>query len=197
VKVLSSPSLVVLENKTATLQVGDAIPITTRQSQSVENNNAPLINQVEFRDTGIILNVTPRIGQNDAVTMEIEQEISSVTAAGNTLTPTISKRKVASSISVVSGQTVLLAGLIAEKSEKGRSGIPFLGRIPVLGDLFSDTNNGAGRTELVVFIRPVVIRSGEDAQSVAQEFRSRMQMVGIQQPGSPRPRAFKPLVDKN
>jgi len=66
---------------------------------------------------------------------------------------------------VVSGQTVLLAGLISEKQQNGRSGIPILGRIPVLGDLVSQTDNGSARTELVVFIRPVVIRSGEDARS--------------------------------
>jgi general secretion pathway protein D len=133
VQVLSSPSLVVLENQTATLQVGDAVPITTRQAQSIENPAAPLLNQIEFRDTGIILSVTPRIGQNDAVTMQIEQEISSVTSAADTLTPTISKRKVASAISVVSGQTVLLAGLISEKRQKGRGGIPVLGQVPGLG----------------------------------------------------------------
>ena len=179
VQVLSSPSLVVLENQTATLQVGDAVPITTRQAQSIENPAAPLLNQIEFRDTGIILSVTPRIGQNDAVTMQIEQEISSVTSAADTLTPTISKRKVASAISVVSGQTVLLAGLISEKRQKGRGGIPVLGQLPGLGALFSSTNNTAGKTELVVFIRPVVIRNGEDARTVAEEFRSRLRTVGV------------------
>ena len=182
VKVLSSPSLVVVENKTATLQVGDAIPITTRQAQSVEIANAPLVSQVEFRDTGIILNVTPRIGQNDAVTMQIEQEISSVVRAGDTLTPTISKRKVASNISVVSGQTVLLAGLISDKSQRGRSGLPGVGRMPIIGDLLSQTENSSARTELVVFIRPVVVRNSEDAQTVAEEFRSRLQTSGFERP---------------
>lgn len=189
VKILSSPSLVVLENQTATLQVGDAIPISTRQAQSVELANAPVINQIEFRDTGIILNVTPRIGQNDAVTMNIDQEISSVTRAGDTLTPTISKRKVSSAISVVSGQTVLLAGLISEKSESGKSGLPGLSRVPVLGDLFGTTTNGSGRTELVVFIRPVVVRNGDDAQTVAEEFRSRLQNAAP-------PRAYKPTANQ-
>lgn len=181
VEVLSSPSLVVLENQKASLQVGDEVPVTTRQAQSLDLPTAPIINQIEFRDTGIILHVTPRIGQNDAVTMQIEQEISSVSSAADTLTPTISKRKVASSISVVSGQTVLLAGLISQKRERGRSGIPGLGRLPGLGDLFSTTINGTDRTELVVFIRPVVIRNGEDARSVAEEFRSRLHTLGVQQ----------------
>jgi general secretion pathway protein D len=187
VQVLSSPSLVMVENQTASLQVGDEVPVTTRQAQSIDLPNAPIVNQVEFRETGIILRVTPRIGQNDAVTMQIEQEISSVVGGSETLTPTISKRKVASNISVVSGQTVLLAGLISEKREKRKNGIPGLIELPGLGDLFSTTNNGSGRTEIVVFIRPVVVRSGEDAQTVAEEFRSRLRLLGSQSsPGSNR-----------
>ncbi|WP_018261737.1 type II secretion system secretin GspD [Methylobacterium sp. WSM2598] len=179
VKVLSSPSLVVLENQPATLQVGDSVPITTRQAQSVDFANAPLINQVEFRDTGIILNVIPRIGQNDAVTMQIEQEISAVVGGSDTLTPTISKRRVASTISVANGQTVLLAGLISDKHQRERDGIPILGRLPQIGALFSSTNNADERTELVVFIRPVVVRSGRDAQRVAEDYRGQLLDAGV------------------
>jgi general secretion pathway protein D len=185
VEVLSSPSLVVMENQTASLQVGDEVPITVRQSQSVEDPRSPIINQIEFRNTGIILTVTPRIGQNDAVTMQIEQEISNVNGGQNTLTPTISKRKIASSISVVSGQTVLLAGLISQNRESGRNGIPGLGRLPGVGGLFSSRTKAEGRTELVVLIRPVVVRNGEDAQSVAEEFRGRLLMLGRPGAGSP------------
>jgi general secretion pathway protein D len=174
VEVLSSPSLVVAENQPANFQVGDEVPITTRQAQSVENVDAPLLNQVEFRDTGVILNVTPRIGTNDAVTMQIEQEISAVASGANSLTPTISKRRVASNISVTSGQTVLLAGLISKRDAKGKNGIPLLGDLPGVGGLFSQRDRTQDRTELVVFIRPTVIRNGEDAQSVAEEFRSRL-----------------------
>ena len=105
VEVLSSPSLVVVENETASLQVGDTVPVTVRQAQSVQDVDAPVVNQVEFRDTGIILAVTPRIGENDAVTMKITQEISSVASDANSLTPTFSKRRVNSAISVQSGQT--------------------------------------------------------------------------------------------
>jgi general secretion pathway protein D len=188
VEVLSSPSLVVMENQTASLQVGDEVPITVRQSQSVEDPRSPIINQIEFRNTGIILTVTPRIGQNDAVTMQIEQEISNVNGGQNTLTPTISKRKIASSISVVSGQTVLLAGLISQNRESGRNGIPGLGRLPGVGGLFSSRTKAEGRTELVVLIRPVVVRNGEDAQSVAEEFRGRLLMLGSPEPA---PRAAR------
>ena len=174
VEVLSSPSLVVVENETASLQVGDTVPVTVRQAQSVQDVDAPVVNQVEFRDTGIILAVTPRIGENDAVTMKITQEISSVASDANSLTPTFSKRRVNSAISVQSGQTVLLAGLISADRTKGRSGVPVLKDIPKVGNLFANTERSERRTELVVLITPSVIRTGEDAQSVAEDLRSRM-----------------------
>lgn len=192
VKILSSPSLVVVENMPATLQVGDSVPITTRQAQSVEVANAPLINQVDFRDTGIILNVIPRIGQNNAVTLQIEQEISAVVAASDTLTPTISKRRVASMISVANGQTVLLAGLISEKRQRERDGIPFLNRIPNVGALFSSTDNAAERTELVVFIRPVVVRNAGDAQAVADDYRGKLLDAGVRRGARPQAPVYKP-----
>ncbi|WP_375462393.1 type II secretion system secretin GspD [uncultured Methylobacterium sp.] len=192
VKILSSPSLVVLENQPASLQVGDSVPITTTQAQGITVPGAPLVSQVEFRDTGIILNVVPRIGQNDAVTMQIEQEISAVVGDTNTLTPTISKRRVASTISVASGQTVLLAGLISEKRQRSRDGIPFLDRIPAVGDLFSSTDNAAQRTELVVFIRPVVVRSGRDAQRVAEDYRGKLLDAGVRRGATPRHPVTKP-----
>lgn len=173
-EVLSSPSLVVAENQPANFQVGDEVPITTRQGQSTLTPDAPVLNSVEYRDTGVILNVTPRIGSNDAVTMQIEQEISAVRSGSNTLTPTLSKRRVASNITVTSGQTVLLAGLISKRDERGRNQIPLLGDLPAVGGLFGQRSRTNQRTELVVFIRPTVIRTGEDAQSVAEEFRSRM-----------------------
>nr|BAT30579.1 general secretion pathway protein D [Aureimonas sp. AU4] len=179
VEILSSPSLVVVENHTATLQVGDQVPVTTRQAQSVENGLAPLVNQVEFRDTGIILNVTPRIGQNDAVTMNVEQEISAVVNGSNTLTPTISKRRVASQIAVQNGQTVLLAGLISAQARKGNSGVPGTRNVPVLGKLLGQTDNSANRTELIMLIRPVVVRSNQDAASVAAGLKSQMWGLGM------------------
>jgi general secretion pathway protein D len=191
VKILSSPSLVVVENQPATLQVGDSVPITTRQAQSVEVSNAPLINQVEFRDTGIILNVIPRIGQDNAVTLQIEQEISAVVAAADTLTPTISKRRVASMISVANGQTVLLAGLISEKRQRERDGIPFLNRIPNVGSLFSSTDNSAERTELVVFIRPVVVRNAGDARAVTENYRDKLLDAGVRRGARPQAPVYK------
>lgn len=177
VEILSSPSLVVVENQTATLQVGDEVPITTQQSQSVENSLAPVVNQVQFRETGIILNVTPRISQTDAVTMDIVQEISSVASGANTLTPTISKRSIRTQISVNDQQTVVLGGLISANSQKTKSGVPVLMKLPLVGDMFSNTAKTKGRNELIVLIRPVIIRDAQDAADVAQSLRSQMSII--------------------
>lgn len=182
VEVLSSPSLIVAENQPANFQVGDQVPVQTQSATSLQGanpDNLAVLQSVEYKDTGVILNVIPRIGQNGAVTMQIEQEISAVASrTANTLTPTISRRRVASNVSVTSGQTVLLAGLISKRDERNKSGLPILGDLPGVGGLFSTRGQSKTRTELVVFIKPDVIRSGEDAKSVADEFRSRLVMGG-------------------
>lgn len=174
VSVLSSPSLVVLENQTATLQVGEEVPVTTRQSQSNIDPDSPTVNEIEFRDTGIILNVTPRIAENGIISMAIQQEISDIASGASTLTPTFTKRRIASTVSVASGQTVLLGGLISELRQKNNTGIPVLHRLKGVGDLFGTTDNQSDRNELIVLIRPTVIRQGQDAQHVAEELRGRM-----------------------
>ena len=174
VQVLSSPSLVVVENETARFQVGDQIPIVTRTVTPIEDAQAPIANEIEYRDTGIILRIKPRIADNGVVNLDIAQEISSVAAGSATLTPTISNRRVESTISVVDGQTVLLGGLIGEQTGDVRSGIPGLSRIPAVGNLFRHRDRLGTRTELIILIRPSVIRGSEDAQHVAEELRARM-----------------------
>jgi general secretion pathway protein D len=176
VKILSNPSLVVVDNQAATLQVGDQIPVTTQSAVSVIAPGAPVVNNVDYRNTGIILRVAPRINANGNVLLNIEQEISSVVDNVNatTLTPTVSQRRVASSIAVASGQTVLLAGLVSETQNGSRSGIPGLDRVPGVGDLFTQTNRKAQRTELIIFIRPQIIRNGVDAYRVAAELRDKI-----------------------
>jgi general secretion pathway protein D len=172
VKVLSNPSLVVLDNRVATLQVGDQIPVTTQSAVSVQVATAPIVNNIDYRNTGIILRVQPRISSKGNVLLDIEQEISNPTGGG--LTPTISQRRVKSTISVASGQTVLLGGLIREQLEKDKSGLPLLDRLGPLGELLGDNHGSLQRTELIMFIRPQIIRDTVDAHHVAEELRSRM-----------------------
>jgi general secretion pathway protein D len=202
VNVLSSPALVVLDNQQAMLQVGDEVPIATRSAVDVVTPNAPIVNNIEMRNTGVILKVTPRVNANGAVSLDVIQEISNVVSTdATTLTPTISQRKVQSSIAVVSGQTVLLGGLISNRSTKNRSGLPWLSELKNIGDLFSTNDNTTERTELIIFIRPQIIRDGVDAQLVAEELRSKLSIMsrGTQStptapvPGHPPPVVVPPI----
>ena len=174
VKVLSNPSLVVINNQVATLQVGDVVPVSTGSATVLTANNT-VVNTIDYRNTGIILRVSPRINVNGNVRLDVEQEISNVSpATAASLTPTVSERRVKSSISVATGQTVLLAGLISEQQNGTRSGIPLLDEIPGLGDGFSRQAKKGTRTELIIFIRPQIIRNGTDAYNVAEELRSKL-----------------------
>src|SRR5580692_11236557 len=185
VKVLSNPSLVVLDNQAATLQVGDQVPISTGSATVLTANNT-VVSTIDYKNTGIILRVLPRANANGNIVLDVEQESSSV-APGSTgsLTPTISDRRVKSSISVASGQTVLLAGLISDETDRTRQGIPVLDKIPGIGDLFSQQSGTKVRTELIIFIRPTIIRDAVDAHMVAEELRSKLNgdQVGGNFPG--------------
>ena len=180
VKVLSNPSLVVVNNQSATLQVGNQVPITTGSANVLNSATATsntIVNTVDYRNTGVILHVAPRVSANGNVRLDVEQEISQVvpsTDPNATLTPTISERRVKSSISVANGQTVLLAGLIQDQRNENRNGIPWLDELKGIGDAFSHQDNTKTRTELIIFIRPQIIRDSLDAHTVAEELRSKL-----------------------
>ena len=173
-KVLSNPSVVVVDNEVATLMVGSDVPITTG-SATLLTGNGSVVNSIDYRSVGIILRVVPRVNANGHVRLDIEQEISQVQdnsgVGGN---PTFSQRKVKSSIGVASGQTVLLAGLIQEQQTGNRGGIPLLDQIQNIGDVFSHQDKTNARTELIVFIRPQIIRDSVDASFVAEELRTKL-----------------------
>jgi general secretion pathway protein D len=181
VRVLSSPSLVVLDNKTATLQVGDQVPIVTQTAQGVQNGNAPIVNNVELKDTGVILNVTPRVNDSGRVILDVQQEVSSVvkTNTSGIDSPTIRQRKIKTSVVVQDGEALALGGLIQEKETTGKSKVPVLGDIPLLGNAFRQKSNAIGRTELIIFIRPRVIRDMDEARRITSEFRKE---IGVKAP---------------
>ena len=178
VKVLSSPSIVALDNQPALLQVGDEIPITTSSAAVLSNAATPIVNTIQMRNTGVILKVLPHVHANGSIRLEVDQEISNVVNPDQqTLTPTIAQRRVHSTVSVVSGQTVLLAGLISERDQKTRSGIPGLREIKFLGDLFGNTSSSKSRSEIIIFIKTRLIRNSVDAGAVTEEFRDRLQSM--------------------
>jgi len=177
VKFLSTPQVMVLDNQTANIRVGDQIPVTTRSSQSTTNPDAPIVTEVQFRDTGTLLTVTPRINAGGQVTLEISQEVSipgAEPAVGGGGNVSIAQRTINSSVIVQSGQTVVLGGLILETTTNGKSGIPVLMNIPLLGGLFSTNSEDTFRTELIVTVSPRVIEDPREMQKVTEELRARM-----------------------
>ncbi|WP_300392672.1 type II secretion system secretin GspD [Henriciella sp.] len=179
VKILSAPSLMVLDNRTATLQVGDQVPIVTQSAVSVTDPDAPIVNSVSLRDTGIILNVTPRVNDGGLVILDIDQEVSDVVATQSSGidSPTIQQRRISTSVAVNDGESIALGGLIRERISDTKTKFPLLGDIPVLGAAFSTTNQSTTRTELLVLITPKVIRSRSDAILVTDDLRSRMKSI--------------------
>jgi general secretion pathway protein D len=176
VKVLSAPSLVVADDQPAILQVGDQVPITTGSATVLSTSNT-VVNTITMQNTGIILKVLPHVHPNGSIELEIEQEISNVVANGSstsTLTPTISQRRIHSTIATSSGQTVLIGGLIKEDDEKTVSGIPGINEIKYLGDLLSQKSDSKTRSEIIVFVTTKLVRNSHDAQVVAEEFRERL-----------------------
>jgi general secretion pathway protein D len=173
VKILSNPSLVVVDNGDASFEVGDQVPVTTGSATVLSANNA-VVNTVNYVNTGVILHVQPHVNYNGSVLLDIDQLVSTVPENNTSLTPTISQREVKSSISVVSGQTVLLAGMIQDQQQKSREGVPILSQLPYVGAAFGTTGKSQVRTELIMFIRPTIIRDGADAAKVAEELRAKM-----------------------
>ena len=161
VRVLSAPKLMVLNNQTATLQVGDQVPIITQQAQSVSAAGAPIVNTVELRDTGVILKVTPRVNDSGTIILDIAQEVSDVsqTTSSGINSPTIQQRRIASTVATRSGQMIALGGLIRDSVTKTKSGIPLLSQIPIIGGAFGSHGNVGTRTELIILITPTVVRS--------------------------------------
>ncbi|HEY7852751.1 MAG TPA: type II secretion system secretin GspD [Caulobacteraceae bacterium] len=189
VTTLSAPKLMVLNNHTATIQVGDQVPISTGTAVSTLTTPAPIVNSIDYRDTGIILKITPRVNAGGLVLLDIAQEVSDVVPLSTTQiasgiqSPTIEQRKISTSVAVQDGETVALGGLIKNEVQKGRSTIPILGSIPIIGHIFGDTTGGLIRTELVVLLTPRVVRTPVDARTITEQLRGKLEEA----PGPPPP----------
>lgn len=170
VQVVSTPRIVVLDNRTAKLQIGNQVPVVTETSQSNATVDAPRVATIEYRDTGVILEVTPRISGDDRVTLTIVQEVSSVakTTTSGIDSPTIQQRRMESSLRLRSGDTLALGGLISTTQSDGDSGVPILKDVPYLGNLFKSSTKENKRTELIVLITVKVLptdQSNEETMS--------------------------------
>jgi general secretion pathway protein D len=181
VNVVSAPKILVLNNQTAVLQVGDQVPIATQNSTATTDPNAPTINSIEYRDTGVILKVTPRVNASGLVLLDVAQEVSDVntTAArgAGINSPTISTRRISTSVAVQDGEVLALGGLIRNTQTKGRVGLPFLSQIPFIGGLFGRQATGGNKIELIVLLKPRVIRTVDDGRAITDELRAKIKTL--------------------
>jgi general secretion pathway protein D len=172
VNVISTPSVLVLDNHTAAIHVGDQQPI---QSMVSVTDGGVAQTSIEYKDTGVKLVVTPSVNDGGLVTLDIQQSVTDVgpedSATGQR---SFTEREVSSRIAVRSGDSVVLGGLIRDNDAKSKSGVPLLMDIPVLGSLFSTTSNTLVRTELLIFITPRVVETDDELRALSLEMRDRM-----------------------
>lgn len=171
VRTISAPSLMVRNNADARINVGEQIPIQSQSFIGGVNDSGSRLGTTQFLNTGVILEVTPRVNPGGLVYLVVNQEVSSPgqPAEGN-VNPPINTRQISTEIAVQSGQTVVLGGLISETRTEGRSGVPFLQRIPGLGALFRSTTDNLSRSETLVLITPTVVENTAQLQRASDEF---------------------------
>ena len=179
VEVISAPKLVTLDNHLARLEVGDQVPVTIQSAQQTTTPNAPLINSTEYRDTGVILNVTPRISGEDHVVLDIDQEVSSVakTTSSGIDSPTIQQRRFQGTLALKDGETMALGGMISSSRTRNSSGIPLAKDIPVLGALFRSNDDSNDRTELIVLITARIIKDHASSERVMADLTADMKEI--------------------
>ncbi len=187
IALLSSPSMLVLNNKNATINVGDQIPITN--VGTINNGTTGSISSTRFIQTGVQVDITPRVNPGGLVYMEVQQDVSAPgTPSTEGGTPPISTRALNTEIAVQSGNTIVMGGLISENDIVSRSGFPGLSRIPVIGGMFGSKSKSTNRTELMLLITPTVIENPEQARQVTKEYANKFRglkpiktKVGIEQ----------------
>ena len=177
--ILSTPHLLVRDEQTASIQVGSSEPISTGST----TGSGISTSQVQYRDIGKILTVTPRIGENNMITLDITQEISEVRTTSVSVpdTPAFTIRKTETSLVVTSGHAIYLGGIIDIKDELINKKFPLLSRIPYIGNIFKSTNIDKTKTELMILITPYIINTDDDADRLTKEFKSKLNQIAKMQ----------------
>ena len=184
--VISSPSLMVLDNRTAEIRVGDQVPIRTSSTTNTASDTLNTTSTIQYRDTGVLLEVTPRVNAGGMVVLDITQEVNDVaeqTTSSNIDSPTIIQRRINTSVAVQSGETLVLGGLIKENRTNGSEGVPYLRHMPVVGWAFGSRGKSVSRTELVVMITPTAVTDTADAREVTREYQNKLR--GLELPVRP------------
>jgi general secretion pathway protein D len=187
VNIISSPSLMVLNNQKARINVGDQVPISTGSTAVPLAGGTPTFaqsNTIQYKDTGVTLEVTPRVNANGLVIMKLKQIVSNVVqntiaetktdTATQQQSPTISKKEIASSVAVADGETIVLGGLISDTVTDNKNGVPFFYQLPIIGSLFGATSKNDTKTELVILITPRVVKSKQDSRVISNEFKRKL-----------------------
>ena len=182
VNILSSPRVVASSGKSASIQIGTQVPIITTQQTSpmgTVGGTSALLQDIQYRNTGVILNIEPTINSNRRVEIAIQQEVSEaqVNNVSNVQSPLILTRSINTSLSINDGETVLLGGLISENVSKSENGIPYLMDIPIIGNAFKTSSKGRNRTELIVLLTPYIIENAETSRALRDAFRD--QLTGL------------------
>jgi len=177
VKIVSAPKITTIENSPATLQVGDQVPVVVQSAQSTTTSTAPLVNSVDYRDTGVLLKVTPRITSGNRILLDVSQEVSSVakTVTSGIDSPTINQRKLASSLIVPEGAVVALGGLISSSDSTSDNGVPGLKNVPFIGGLFKGQTNSGQRTELIILLKARIMRDPSDYTALTDNLSADLQ----------------------
>ncbi|MBI5236988.1 MAG: type II secretion system secretin GspD [Deltaproteobacteria bacterium] len=178
VNVLSNPHILVKNYEKASINVGSDEPVATQSTQTAVTGTSGLIQNIEYRKTGIILTVTPQITEGGMVSMTIRQEVSDKSTdrtVGNAVYPSFTKREAETSVVAKDGEPLVIGGLIQDKKDVTISGIPLLSKIPYLGALFRFTSDNVGKTELVILLTPRVISNPEQAATVSSEVKGRLE----------------------
>jgi general secretion pathway protein D len=178
VNILSSPTILASNSLPATIDISQEIPITTSQYQYTSDVNSGLLEtSIEYRDTGVMLSVTPNINELGLVTMEIDQEVSEQApnvSVGGTDYPSFYKRSTQTTLTVQSGQTIVIGGLIRENSSDGIAGVPWFITLPGIRWLFGAESKENKKTELIIMISPYVLDDFDDVDAVTQEFKKKV-----------------------
>jgi len=181
VSILSRPHLLVKSGSQASIDVGTEVPIITSQASTEANvggggEGADILQEISFRETGVLLNVTPIVRGRGVVDLQIEQEVSEAqqTETSNINSPSIFTRSISTELTARDGRALLMGGLISENRTDGTSGVPGLSRIPLFGRLFRTEGRNATRTELVLMLIPYVLPDHRDAEAITEEFRRRL-----------------------
>jgi len=188
INIISSPSLMVLNNQKAKINVGDQVPISTGSTTiplggGVGGNSGAISNSIQYKDTGVTLEVTPRVNANGLVIMKLKQVVSNVVPVSKTdaetqvQSPTINKKEVSSSVAVADGETIVLGGLISDDITDNKKGVPFFYQLPIIGPLFGATTKNDIKSELVILITPRVVKGKQDSRVISNEFKRKLTSI--------------------